>query len=108
MTSKKARATATAREIAKAKAPAASERRCAAGADGFRLGYRLAVGGVDDAVAGVALVPDEQQDVLALGIGVDLVDELLGRGDGLAVDLEDDVAGDDSGVIGGAAGANGA
>ncbi len=59
---------------------------------------------MDDAVAGVALGPDQQQDVLAVRVAVDHADELLGRGDRLAVDLEDHVAGDDAGVIRRAAG----
>ena len=72
------------------------------------LGLHAVLGwgvGVEDAVGGVALGPDEQEDVFAVGGGVDVIYELGGRGDGMAVDLLDDVSGSEACVFCGAGGA---
>src|ERR1700692_4780220 len=73
-----------------------------AGAHSFSNGYILTIvvaAGMHHAIAGASLGPDEQEDVLTIGVAVNLADELLGRSNGLTVDLEDDVARDDAGVI---------
>ena len=59
---------------------------------------------VQCAVAGITLGPDQKQDILAAGGGVDLAGELVGRGCGVAVDFEDDVSGLEAGIFCRAAG----
>jgi len=71
-------------------------------------GVRLAVLTlrVDRPIACVSLRPDEQQKVFSRRVLMHLADKLAcGRG-GLTVDLEDDVAGLETGFLGGAGGTN--
>ncbi len=66
--------------------------------------FRLALVGVDDAVACVTLRPDEKEQVLSGWVCVDVADEVLSRGDRLAIDFEDDVAGGEASIFCGARG----
>jgi hypothetical protein len=54
---------------------------------------------VDHAVACIALRPDQQKQVLAGGICVHVADEVLSRGDRLAIDFEDDVSGCETSIF---------
>lgn len=55
--------------------------------------------GVDGAIAGVALGPDQEQDVFTCRVVMDLVGELAGRAGGMTIDLEDDVSGLEAGIF---------
>src|ERR1700742_3204992 len=61
---------------------------------------------MQNAVGGVALRPDEQQDIIPLGKRVYLLAQFRSRADRMAVDLCNDIAFTDAGVFSGAAGAN--
>ena len=62
--------------------------------------FVVALRGMDDAIACAAICPHEEQDVFALGQGMDLAGELFRAGDGMAIDLEDDVAGSETSFLG--------
>ena len=54
------------------------------------------------AIACIALGPDQQQQVLAGRVRVDLAYELIGRGNGVTIDLEDHIPRGDPGILCGA------
>src|SRR5579871_3929732 len=57
---------------------------------------------MNDAIGGASARPDQQKDVLARRGGPDFTDKLVSAGYGMAVDLNDDVAGSEAGIFGGA------
>src|SRR5580698_3567035 len=61
--------------------------------------FRLALVGVDDAVACVTLRPDEKEQVLPGWVCVNVADEVLSRGDRLTIDFEDDVASGEASIF---------